>query len=138
MVKKVSLIIIGVCLVLIVLMKVAFSGGYKTEIEWAALDSAVFSVENDKFDGDSLEAGTYNFEETTVNKGKVPIVWDIYVSDKLVKKGYNFQENEFKGSVGGLNKQKLKLDLEKGQYIYVVYNKIIGDGTGTLNIKKIK
>lgn len=133
-----SLLAIFLLLVIFVCCYFIFnSGGYKTEITWSLEESAVFSVENDEFDGDSLEAGTYTFTEETVIDKRIPIVWDIYISDKLLKKTQGLNESEFEGSVGGLSKEKLKLDLSKGQYVYIIYNKTAGDGTGHLVIKKV-
>lgn len=126
---------------LLLMITIIFLAGcgsdYKTELSWALTQNAEFSIENDSYDGDNLKAGTYSFTEDTVRSGKIPIIWDIYVSDSKKNKISELTDEEYRGAVGGIEKEEIEVTLEKGQFVYIVYNKTLGEGTGILQIKKI-
>ena len=48
------------------------------------------------------------------------------------------KEDEYVGSVGGLEKDELTIDVEKGDYIYINYNETVDKGLGTLKIEIVE
>lgn len=119
---------------------------YKTEIEWALDSNYMIKVEDSSFDGDVIKAGKYRFYPNNVSsfeKGEMikegtPIVWDIYISKNEYKNNSELKEDEYVGSVGGLEKDELTIDVEKGDYIYINYNKTVDKGLGTLKIEIVE
>ena len=114
---------------------------YMIEITWALDSHYMCAVEIDDYDGDILEAGTYRFYPTAVvsGTGKIPTVWDIYVSDKIYDDVSQLHDDnpDFVGCVGGLTKEEITVNLEKGQYIYVKYYGAANNNpTGILKIEK--
>lgn len=113
---------------------------YETKITWAALNNYCCAVEIDSYDGDKLQAGTYRFYPDFVSgleNGRVAIVWDIYVSENLYNQLSDLKDSEYKGTVGGISKNEIELDLSKGEYVYVKYNPVANnDPTGVLIIEK--
>ena len=113
---------------------------YESKITWAALSSYCCAVEIDSYDGDIIEAGTYRFYPDLVSgleNGRIAIVWDIYVSDKLYNQISELKDDEYQGTVGGISKNEITIKLEKGQYVYVKYNPVANnDPTGVLMIEK--
>ena len=111
---------------------------YLTETIWAAESNYVFAVETDSYDGDVFEKGTYRFypDLVTVTGNEIPIVWDIYVSDELYSSMEQVLDTQLKATVGGINNLDTTLELKKGQYVYVVYNKPASTPTGVLKIEK--
>ena len=119
---------------------------YKTEIEWALDSNYMIKVEDSSFDGDVIKAGKYRFYPNNVSsfeKGEMieegtPIVWDIYISKNEYKNNNELKEDEYVGSVGGLEKDELTIDVEKGDYIYINYNETVDKGLGTLKIEIVE
>lgn len=114
---------------------------YRTYIDWAMLQSYVCAVEIDDFDGDIIEAGTWTVEETGTHsfaKNPVPIVWDIYISDKLYQRESQLKSDEYIGSVGGFGSegQVWEFDVEAGKYLYIKYTRMAGTPVGTLHLEK--
>lgn len=109
---------------------------YLRETTWALLDNYAFAVEVDSYEGDVFEAGEYIFKEDLVLDGQVPVIWDIYVSAEYKNSISELQESELKGSVGGMEKAELTIELSAGQYVYVKYNKTAGEPGGVLRISK--
>lgn len=111
-------------------------------IEWADLNNYCFAVECSDYNGDAVQAGTYRFYPDLVNgidEGRIPIVWDIYVSNNLYSNISQLKEEEYIGTVGGVTQDELTKTLNKGQYVYIKYNKVANDKpTGILSIKKIQ
>ena len=113
---------------------------YLSEITWALDTHYACAVELDEYDGDVIQAGTYRFypEAVVLGTGKIPVVWDIYVSTNYYNKLDELQDDECKGSVGGVDKLELTLELEAGQYVYVKYHAVANNNpTGMLQITKI-
>ena len=119
---------------------------YKTELEWALDSNYMIKVEDSSFDGDVIKAGKYRFYPNNVSsfeKGEMieegtPIVWDIYISKNEYKNNNELKEDEYVGSVGGLEKDELTIDVEKGDYIYINYNETADKGLGTLKIEIVE
>lgn len=119
---------------------------YKTELEWALDSNYMIKVEDSSFDGDVIKAGKYRFYPNNVSsfeKGEMikegtPIVWDIYISKNEYKNNNELKEDEYVGSVGGLEKDELTIDVEKGDYIYINYNETVDKGLGTLKIEIVE
>lgn len=119
---------------------------YKTELEWALDSNYMIKVEDSSFDGDVIKAGKYRFYPNNVSsfeKGEMikegtPIVWDIYISKNEYKNNNDLKEDEYVGSVGGLEKDELTIDVEKGDYIYINYNETVDKGLGTLKIEMVE
>lgn len=119
---------------------------YKTELEWALDSNYMIKVEDSSFDGDVIKAGKYRFYPNNVSsfeKGEMieegtPIVWDIYISKNEYKNNNELKEDEYVGSVGGLEKDELTIDVEKGDYIYINYNETVDKGLGTLKIEMVE
>lgn len=109
---------------------------YLRETTWALLDNYAFAVEVDSYEGDVFEAGEYIFKEDLVLDGQVPVIWDIYVSAEYKNSISELQESELKGSVGGVEKAELTIELSAGQYVYVKYNKTAGEPGGVLRVSK--
>lgn len=119
---------------------------YKTELEWALDSNYMIKVEDSSFDGDVIKAGKYRFYPNNVSsfeKGEMikegtPIVWDIYISKNEYKNNNELKEDEYVGSVGGLEKDELTINVEKGDYIYINYNETVDKGLGTLKIEIVE
>ena len=111
---------------------------YITELLWADTSSCVCAVEDNSFDGYVLENGTYRFYPTLVTDSgnKIPIVWDIYVADELYASVSQLSDTQHKATVGGRDNLETKIKLNKGQYIYIVYNETVSEPTGALQIEK--
>ena len=111
---------------------------YLTEALWAGPSNYVFAVEIDSYNGDIFEKGTYRFypDLVTITSNEIPVVWDIYVSDELYNSTSQFLDSQLQATVGGINNLEATLELEKGQYVYVIYNEPVSTPTGALKIKK--
>lgn len=111
---------------------------YLTQTEWADLSNYMFAVENDNYNGDVFESGSYLFSPICVIESKdyVPTVWDIYISKNSYDNTSQLLDNELIGSVGGNEQLTLSVKLEKGDYVYVIYNETALTPTGMLNIEK--
>lgn len=113
---------------------------YLSSIEWADLNNYCFAVENDSYDGDIISSGSYHFypeHVSGVENGRIPIVWDIYVSSNLYSNISQLNDKEWIGAVGGISKDELTINLSKGQYVYVKYNPVANNNpTGVLRIEK--
>ena len=70
------------------------------------------------------------------SKDYVPTVWDIYISKNSYDNTSQLLDNELIGSVGGNEQLTLSVKLEKGDYVYVIYNETALTPTGMLNIEK--
>lgn len=111
---------------------------YKTTATWADLNNYMFAVEVDDFDGDIFQAGSYRLYPDAVDLEdslKTPIVWDVYVSNNLYTNSNELSESEYVSSVGGIEMDECELELEKGQYVYINYNDVLGEPTGMLQIE---
>ena len=116
---------------------------YETEISWALEEHLAIAVAIDDYNGDIVEAGTYRFypDSVVLGTGKIPTVWDIYVSNKIYNDISQLHDDnpDFVGCVGGLNKDEITVTLEEGQYIYVKHYKVANNNpTGILMIQKIE
>ena len=160
--KKLATIFVVVCLIFIGIMCAVMSSNFKdektkdlnntetivkttqdiylTEITWAAENNFAFAVEIDDYDGDIVSAGTYRFypDAVVLSGSKIPTVWDVYVSNNYYNNISELKKEEFVDCIGGLDKYEFNLKLEKGQYVYIKYNKVANNNpTGFLKIKKI-
>lgn len=54
---------------------------------------------------------------------------------KKYKNNNELKKDEYIGSIGGLEKDELIIDVEQGDYIYINYNNVVDKGLGTLKIK---
>ena len=113
---------------------------YDKKIEWGNLSSYCCAVEIDEYDGDIIEAGTYRVYPDLVSgldKGRIAIVWDVYTSETLYNNISELKESEYRGSVGGMSKNEITLDLSSGQYLYIKYNPVANNNpTGIIIIDK--
>lgn len=116
---------------------------YETEISWALEQHLAIAVAIDDYNGDIVAAGTYRFypDSVVLGTGKIPTVWDIYVSNKIYNDISQLHDDnpDFVGCVGGLNKDEITVTLEEGQYIYVKHYKVANNNpTGILMVQKIE
>lgn len=102
-------------------------------IKWAQQENYMFGVGVDGYRGDNFPDGIYTFTQTSVAKGKPPIVWDIYTSYNRYNSITELKEDEFRGSVGGLENDTLYGSIE-GKYVYVIYHGT-SESSGVLNIQ---
>lgn len=112
---------------------------YLTKVQWSDLKNYKCAVEVDEYSGDVLAAGTYNFYPSATDglfKKDVPIVWDIYVSKHNYDSLSDLSERSHVATVGGLGNTSAQIKLKKGRYLYVKYNKTVGNPIGILNIEK--
>lgn len=113
---------------------------YIRKIEWGNLTNYCCAVEIDEYDGDVLESGTYRIYPDLVSgldKGRIAIVWDVYTSETLYNNISELKESEYRGSVGGMSKNEITLDLSSGQYLYIKYNPVANNNpTGIIIIDK--
>lgn len=113
---------------------------YIKKIEWGNLTNYCCAVEIDEYDGDVLESGTYRIYPDLVSgldKGRIAIVWDVYTSQNLYSNISELNKSEYRGSVGGITKNELTLDLSSGQYLYIKYNPVANNNpTGIIVINK--
>lgn len=115
------------------------NGKYLTKLQWADTKSFVFAVEIDDYDGDIVKSGKYNFITTgKTDKSHVAIVWDIYASKNLYQNINELNDSEYITSIGGNNNDSYSIDLEKGKYVYIKYNKTALKPSGMLTIDLIK
>jgi hypothetical protein len=112
---------------------------YQTEIAWALEQHYACAVEVDDYNGDILESGTYLFYPGAVvlGSGKMPVIWDIYISNNYYNNISDLKDEEYVDYVGGIDKHEFVIDLEKGQYVYIKYNDVLNNNpTGYLKIEK--
>ena len=119
---------------------------WKTEAEWAELDKGyAFAIGIEDYSGDIFEPGTYKFYPNNVDivePGEMLAdytqqIWDIYVSNKLYDRLTDIPESELVTSIGGIDQASEKLELKKGQYVYVSVIDVVGKSLGTLKIEKV-
>ena len=113
------------------------SSPYLTEINWADESHYICAVENPDFDGDVISAGTYTASSvgTTSQRGDIMVIWDIYVSDTLYNRISDLKDDEFVLSVGGIDKSGGEVTVEKGQYLYIKYNDVLGNPCGYVDLQ---
>ena len=123
------------------LNQISENNKYETKITWSGLDNYCCAVEIDGYNGDILQAGSYCFYPDLVSgldKGKIPIVWDVYVSENAYGNIYQLKESEYKGTFGGFSNENGVLELFAGQYVYVKYHPVANNNpTGALIIEKM-
>ena len=117
---------------------------YLTKIEWTNQGNDYsdetdewlkVAVEVDNYDGDIIESGTYNVEQTDGKyTGKPQRIYNVYVSSLNTDNPEDIKNNEFPVTVGGANGKKQTITVEKGQYLYI--QKISGGEIGHLLISK--
>lgn len=117
---------------------------YLTKIEWTNRGNDYsdetdewlkVAVEVDNYDGDIIESGTYNVEQTDGEyDGKPQRIYNVYVSSLNIDEPEDIKNNEFPVTVGGVNGEKQTITVEKGEYIYI--QKISGGEIGHLLISK--
>lgn len=114
---------------------------YKTNIEWALLESYKCAVERDDYPGDVIAAGTYIAELTcaeNLSGTDVPIVWSIYVSDNDYSSASEMKEEELVAVVGGWELDAYKITVAPGQYVYCIYPNTAGNPRGILELTLIE
>lgn len=106
---------------------------YKTKGQWALYNKPyMFSIENDKYDGDIYEGGKYKFTTT----GKKSAIYDIYVSKKEYTNSSDIISNEdISCSAGGMGNIECNVSLQAGDYVYVVPTDNIAGSDGMLSIE---
>ena len=109
---------------------------YMEEIIWAELSSYAFAVEIDNYNGDIVSEGSYKFAPYMVVDGKVPQVWDIYVSENYYSNIKELQDSEYICTVGGIGNYATIVDLKKNQYVYIKTIDMATESTGALKITK--
>lgn len=117
---------------------------YLTKIEWTNRGNDYsdetdewlkVAVEVDNYDGDIIESGTYNVEQTDGEyDGKPQRIYNVYVSSLNIDEPEVIKNNDFPVTVGGVNGEKQTITVEKGEYIYI--QKISGGEIGHLLISK--
>lgn len=105
---------------------------YLDKVRWASPQSYMFAVEADGFDGDNFKAGTFNFTSEIKVKNKIPAVFDVYVSPTEYSKAKDVKPEEMVGSVGGVQSDSVSVDIPAGNYVYLVYNPVIGNDPGNV------
>ena len=100
---------------------------YLTKIEWTNQGNDYsdetdewlkVAVEVDNYDGDIIESGTYNVEQTDGKyTGKPQRIYNVYVSSLNTDNPEDIKNNEFPVTVGGANGKKQTITVEKGQYL---------------------
>ena len=63
------------------------------------------------------------------------VIWDIYVSDTLYNRISDLKDDEFVLSVGGIDKSGGEVTVEKGQYLYIKYNDVLGNPCGYVDLQ---
>ena len=114
---------------------------YLDQITWAALASYQCAVEREDFDGDVIRAGTYRAEPILVTDSggdRVPIVWDIYVSDENHDAFSELSEGEWVATVGGWGNLTGEFIVEPGQYVYIKYTDMLGNPVGAIQITRVE
>ena len=105
---------------------------YAEKTEWASPKSYMFAVEVEGFDGENLKAGTFNFTSEIKAKNKIPAIFDVYVSATEYSKEKDVKPEEMVGSVGGALSDSVSVDIPAGNYVYLVYNPVIGNDPGNV------
>lgn len=118
-------------------------GNYMTFLEWTnsgndnsdeVAEWLKISIENDNYDGDILQAGTYIVEQTDGEYDGTPQrIYNLYVTDLDTENPDDVQNNSLPITVGGVNGYNTEITLEKGQYLYI--QKISGGETGHLKLE---
>lgn len=112
-----------------------------THSTWADTCNYMFAVDVDGFDGDVYEPGIYTFYNSSVRMNeypqKIPIIWDIYVSNNFYPDVSYLKSEEYAGSVGGITNENIKWSLSSGNYVYIIYNPTVNTPMGILNIEKL-
>lgn len=109
---------------------------YIEEILWADLSNYSFAVEIDNYEGDVVSSGNYKFYPYMVVEGKVPQVWDIYISENYYFNISELKESEYVASVGGIDNYSVTLELRPNQYVYINTIEMKSEPTGALKIEK--
>lgn len=113
---------------------------YQTSIKLADVHYAC-SVGISDYNGDIIEPGTYKIYPTGVitSGNYIPTVWDLYVSENYYNNISELSDQEYIGSVGGLDQLNMTYEFPSGKYLYVKYHKVANDKpTGILMIEKEK
>lgn len=105
---------------------------YAEKTEWPSPQSYMFAVEVEGFDGDNFKAGTFNFTSEIKVKNKIPAVFDVYVSATEYSKEKDIKPEEMVGSVGGVLSDSVSVDIPAGNYVYLVYNPVVGNDPGNV------
>lgn len=136
--KKALLIIFIFILLISILYACKPDSKYKTKGDWALDTNYVFAVEIDDYNGDIFQAGTYEFTTKVFDKHKIPAIYDIYISDKYYTRLNGLKESEFVGSVGGREDASIEITLTAGKYVYVKFNKVVGEKGNSLEFSLVK
>ena len=131
---KKATIILAILLSTLILCACGSMSKYQTGCTWALDENYCFAVEVDNFDGDVYQAGNYKFSSKIWDK-KIPAIYDIYVSQNLYNKTRSLQETEFVGSVGGIANEFVETTLSPGDYVYVIFNPVVGENGNQLIIE---
>lgn len=116
---------------------------YLTSLEWtnSGKDNSdeveewlKVSIENDNYDGDILQAGTYTIKQTDGEYDGIPQrIYNLYVTDLNTENPDDVQNDSLPITVGGINGSTNEIELEKNQYLYI--QKISGGEIGHLKLE---
>lgn len=92
------------------------------------------AVENDNYDGDVLQTGTYLIQQTAGNNNeKSQRIYNFYVTDLDTENPSEVKNDTLPITVGGLNGNENEISLKKGQYLYI--QKVSNGDIGHLMLK---
>lgn len=99
------------------------------EQEWLKV-----AVENDSYDGDILQSGTYIVRQTDGEYNGTPQrTYNLYVTELNTDNPEEVQNNSLPITVGGVNGSENEIIVKKGQYLYI--QKVSGGEIGHLKLE---
>ncbi len=111
-----------------------------TSGEWTLYDQPYkFAVEQKDYDGDIYKSGEYTFvpQGSTGKKGDISAVYDIYVTNTDYTSISDLVENEkIVCTAGGMTNLECGINLEEGNYVYIVPTDNVNGAHGYLAINK--
>lgn len=109
--------------------------GSNPDIEWALQEPLKVGVDV-AFEGDVLESGTYTFDVTNKKLGEATM-WDVYVLfDDFTDMSDVIASGIEPITVGGVDSNAVDIDLESGNYVYIIPVELVYEPNGYLTISK--
>lgn len=106
--------------------------------EWALDSNYMFAIDVNDFNGDNYASGTYTFDITNKQLGEAPM-YDIYITNQEFSKAEEVIANGEYYSIGGVNSPEVKIDLNSGNYVYIMpYKDLTYEPNGYLIFERLK
>jgi len=121
-------------LILVMILTLALLGGCssKNKLDIASGDNYIVAIDvDDAQTAYHLSAGTYTFDITNKELGKATM-YDVYVRDEWVTSISDLGEPDY--TVGGVNSLAEEIELESGQYVYIVSCDLLYEPSGYLTV----